>query len=137
MDTLKTRTNKPFTHQPFSLHISFHLILHDRIKRAASVKKRFPDLYLHHRIFLSLVYFHPKGFDRGQENANSLQRPFSKNAGCALFRPFSSSSSSSCSAPGRDPKKKKRTRYCMPYTFSFGYIRSHFFSFPLKKVKTS
>lgn len=37
-DTLKTRTNKPFTHQPFSLHISFHLILHDRIKRAASVK---------------------------------------------------------------------------------------------------
>jgi hypothetical protein len=38
MDTLKTRTNKPFTHQPFSLHISFHLILHDRIKRAASVK---------------------------------------------------------------------------------------------------
>ena len=52
----RTRTHKTYIIPalPAFLIISFHLI-HDRIKRATSVKKkRFSDLYLHHRIFLSL-----------------------------------------------------------------------------------
>lgn len=91
----RTRTHKTYIIPalPAFLIISFHLI-HDRIKRATSVKKNDSRIYIFiigsFSLYISLVvYFHPKGFDRGKENANSLQRPLNKKeTQVILFRPF-------------------------------------------------
>lgn len=134
-DTLKTRTNKPFTHQPFSLHISFHLILHDRIKRAASVKKNDSRIYIFIIGSFSHSYiFTQKALTEAKRMPIASSVPFQKTQVVLFSDRFLLLL---LLIPAQllvgTPKRKKRTRYCMPYTFSFGYIRSHFFSFPLKK----